>query len=131
MSVIESIMETIAKALPDKKVDPLIRHQDYVGQPLDRVDGQAKVQGEARFTRRIQSREPGVCSAGLQYDRQRNNSQDRFRSSGTGAGRAGRHHAPKYTPDESASDRGLPQHRQGLCAERSSDHAECRRALGR
>lgn len=50
MSVVESIMGTIAKALPDKKVDPLIRHQDYVGQPLDRVDGQAKVQGEARFT---------------------------------------------------------------------------------
>ncbi len=52
--VIESIMETIAKALPDKKVDPLIQHQDYVGQPLDRVDAQAKVQGEARFTAEFQ-----------------------------------------------------------------------------
>ena len=50
MSVVDSIMGTIAKALPDKKVDPLTHHQDYVGQPLDRVDGQAKVQGEARFT---------------------------------------------------------------------------------
>src|ERR1700678_3703401 len=50
MSVVESIMGTIAKALPDEKVDPLIQHRDYVGQPLDRVDGQAKVQGEARFT---------------------------------------------------------------------------------
>jgi xanthine dehydrogenase YagR molybdenum-binding subunit len=50
MSVVESIMGTIAKALPDKKVDPLIHHQDYVGQPLDRVDGEAKVQGEARFS---------------------------------------------------------------------------------
>ncbi len=54
MSVIESMMETIAKALPDKKVDPLIQHQDYVGQPLDRVDAQAKVQGEARFTAEFQ-----------------------------------------------------------------------------
>ncbi len=30
--------------------DPLIAHDGYVGKPLDRVDGQAKVQGEARFT---------------------------------------------------------------------------------
>ena len=50
MSVVESIIGTIAKALPDKKADPLIRRQDYVGQRLDRVDGQAKVQGEARFS---------------------------------------------------------------------------------
>ncbi|MGB6941927.1 MAG: xanthine dehydrogenase family protein molybdopterin-binding subunit [Bryobacteraceae bacterium] len=54
MSVIESMMETIAKALPDKKVDPLIQHQDYVGRPLDRVDARAKVQGEARFTAEFQ-----------------------------------------------------------------------------
>ena len=50
MSVIESVMETIAKALPDQKQDPLIARAGYVGQPLDRVDGQAKVQGQARFT---------------------------------------------------------------------------------
>lgn len=50
MSVVESMLETLAKALPDKKADPLIRHQDYVGRALDRVDGQAKVQGEARFS---------------------------------------------------------------------------------
>ncbi len=54
MSMVESMMETIAKALPDKKVDPLIQHHDYVGQPLDRVDAQAKVQGEARFTAEFQ-----------------------------------------------------------------------------
>ncbi|HEY2148745.1 MAG TPA: xanthine dehydrogenase family protein molybdopterin-binding subunit [Pirellulales bacterium] len=50
MTVMQSIMETIAKVLPDKKPDPLIAHQGYVGQSLDRVDGQAKVEGEARFT---------------------------------------------------------------------------------
>jgi xanthine dehydrogenase YagR molybdenum-binding subunit len=50
MSVIQSVMETIAKALPDKKEDPLIARKGYVGQPYDRVDGQVKVQGEARFT---------------------------------------------------------------------------------
>jgi len=50
MSLIQSVMETIAKALPDKKEDPLIARKGYVGQPYDRVDAQAKVQGEARFT---------------------------------------------------------------------------------
>lgn len=54
MSVIETVMETIAKALPDKKADPLIGHHGYVGRPFDRVDGQAKVQGEARFTAEFQ-----------------------------------------------------------------------------
>src|SRR3984885_8122815 len=50
MSVVQTIMETIAKVLPDQEVDPLIAHTDYVGQALPRVDGHAKVRGEARFT---------------------------------------------------------------------------------
>src|SRR6266700_942525 len=50
MSVVQTIMETIAKVLPDQEVDPLIAHTDYVGQALQRVDGHAKVVGEARFT---------------------------------------------------------------------------------
>jgi xanthine dehydrogenase YagR molybdenum-binding subunit len=50
MSVVQTIMETIAKVLPDQEVDPLIAHTDYVGQALQRVDGHAKVLGEARFT---------------------------------------------------------------------------------
>jgi len=50
MSVVQTIMETIAKVLPDREVDPLIAHTDYVGRALDRVDGHAKVVGEARFT---------------------------------------------------------------------------------
>ncbi len=50
MSVVQTIMETIAKVLPDQEVDPLIAHTDYVGQARQRVDGHAKVVGEARFT---------------------------------------------------------------------------------
>src|ERR1700686_704620 len=50
MSVVQTIMETIAKVLPDQEVGPLIAHIDYVGQALQRVDGHAKVVGEARFT---------------------------------------------------------------------------------
>jgi xanthine dehydrogenase YagR molybdenum-binding subunit len=50
MSVVQIIMETIAKVLPDQEVDPLIAPTNYVGQALQRVDGHAKVRGEARFT---------------------------------------------------------------------------------
>jgi|SRR5665213_4242714 len=50
MSIVETIMETVAKVLPNKEVDPLIAHTGYVGQALQRVDGHAKVRGEARFT---------------------------------------------------------------------------------
>lgn len=51
MSVIDSVIETIAKALPDsKKEDPLLARHAYVGKSYDRVDAQAKVLGEARFT---------------------------------------------------------------------------------
>jgi xanthine dehydrogenase YagR molybdenum-binding subunit len=50
MSVMQSILETIAKVLPDKEEDPLIARHAYVGRSFERVDGHAKVQGEARFT---------------------------------------------------------------------------------
>lgn len=50
MSVTQSFMETIAQYLPDKERDPLLERKAYVGQSLDRVDGRAKVEGEARFT---------------------------------------------------------------------------------
>ena len=54
MSVMQTIMETIAKVLPDKEVDPLIPHTEYVGQEVQRVDGHAKVVGEVRFTAEFQ-----------------------------------------------------------------------------
>jgi len=46
----QTIMETIAQYLPDKKRDPLIDHVRFVGTSVPRVDGPAKVRGEARFT---------------------------------------------------------------------------------
>ena len=51
MSVMQSIMETIAKVLPDKEEDPLIAHARLCRPGLwtaSTVD--AKVRGEARFT---------------------------------------------------------------------------------
>jgi xanthine dehydrogenase YagR molybdenum-binding subunit len=50
MSVIETVMATVAKFLPDKKRDPLIDHVGFVGKPFQRVDALVKVNGEARFT---------------------------------------------------------------------------------
>jgi xanthine dehydrogenase YagR molybdenum-binding subunit len=50
MSVMDSIVATVAKFVPDKKRDPLIDVDGYVGQSLERVDAHVKVQGEARFT---------------------------------------------------------------------------------
>jgi xanthine dehydrogenase YagR molybdenum-binding subunit len=50
MSVMESVMETVAKYRPDQERDPLTGRDGFVGKSLDRVDGQVKVRGEARFT---------------------------------------------------------------------------------
>jgi xanthine dehydrogenase YagR molybdenum-binding subunit len=50
MGVVETVMETLAQFLPDKKKDPLLGHTRFVGRSLPRVDGQVKVRGEARFT---------------------------------------------------------------------------------
>lgn len=49
MSVVTKIVETVAKVLPDGAPDPLIDSRGYLGKPLARVDGRAKVMGEARF----------------------------------------------------------------------------------
>jgi xanthine dehydrogenase YagR molybdenum-binding subunit len=49
MSVIDGVLETVAKVMPDQKPDPLIQHDGFLGQPLHRVEGGIKVKGEARF----------------------------------------------------------------------------------
>src|SRR5262245_52096853 len=51
MSLMRSVMETVAQAMPAKERDPLIdKSGGYLEQPLPRVDGHAKVTGQARFT---------------------------------------------------------------------------------
>ena len=51
MSLMKSVVETVAHFLPDPKRDSLIDHDDgFLGKPFDRVDAEAKVKGEARFT---------------------------------------------------------------------------------
>ena len=43
-------VSTGARFLPDKAPDPLRRAHKHLGKPLDRVDGRAKVTGQARFS---------------------------------------------------------------------------------
>jgi xanthine dehydrogenase YagR molybdenum-binding subunit len=51
MSLLRSVMETVARVMPERKRDPLLgKTGGYVGRPLPRVDGRMKVTGEARFT---------------------------------------------------------------------------------
>src|ERR1043166_5839254 len=50
MSLMQTIVATIARFWPDKKRDPLIDHVGFVGKSVARVDALAKVKGEARFT---------------------------------------------------------------------------------
>ena len=50
MSVPQNVVQTVAHFMPDKEPDPLMHKHGYVGKPFNRVDGQLKVKGEARFT---------------------------------------------------------------------------------
>src|SRR6202030_3898067 len=45
-----SVIDTVARIIPDQETDPFIGREGYVGQSLDRVDGHVKVKGEAQFT---------------------------------------------------------------------------------
>lgn len=49
MSLMQALMQRIARFTPDAEPDPLIQRRGYVGQPINRVDGPLKVTGEARF----------------------------------------------------------------------------------
>ena len=65
MSLIESVLGTVARYLPDKKPDPLLQREGFLGKPFPRVDGEVKVKGEARFTAEFHL--PGIVHAVLVY----------------------------------------------------------------
>ena len=65
MSVVKSMLETVAQFVPDKRRDPLIDHNGFLGRSLDRVDGNVKVKGEAPFTAEFQI--PDLVHAVLVY----------------------------------------------------------------
>ncbi|WP_462265746.1 xanthine dehydrogenase family protein molybdopterin-binding subunit [Mucilaginibacter sp.] len=65
MSIFLKIMETVVQFVPDQKPDQLIQKTNYVGRPIDRVDGQLKVTGEAKFTAEYALE--NICYAALAY----------------------------------------------------------------
>jgi xanthine dehydrogenase YagR molybdenum-binding subunit len=50
MSFIKKVIETAAQVMPDRDRDRLIDEHRFLGQPLDRLDGRAKVTGSAPFS---------------------------------------------------------------------------------
>ncbi len=65
MSVMQSVTETMARFMPDKKHDRLLERDGFLGKPLSRVDGEAKVRGQARFTAEFNF--PDLAYAALVY----------------------------------------------------------------
>lgn len=65
MSLTTKFLETIVQVMPDRQPDKLIQQKQYVGQPLDRVDGQLKVTGGATFSAEYQL--DNLCYAALAY----------------------------------------------------------------
>jgi len=49
MSVMQKVVTTVARYMPDAARDPLSDASGYIGHPLSRVDGSVKVTGAARF----------------------------------------------------------------------------------
>ena len=50
MSLLTQVMETVVPHLPGPAPDPMIGEGNAIGKPLNRVDGQLKVKGEATFS---------------------------------------------------------------------------------
>jgi xanthine dehydrogenase YagR molybdenum-binding subunit len=65
MSVMQTLIETIAQFMPDQKHDPLLDRDGFLGKPLYRVDGEVKVRGQARFTAEFDF--PDLSHAALVY----------------------------------------------------------------
>ncbi len=65
MSVMSTVLETMARFMPDKERDPLLNRDGFLGKPFSRVDAEVKVKGEASFTAEFQV--PNVAHAVLLY----------------------------------------------------------------
>ena len=132
MSVMQSIMETIAKVLPDQREGPAHCPPWRMSAGL-LTALTVKPKSKARRASRAEFKFDNMAYAVPVYS---TIAKGKIRKIDSGPAEeapgvlAVITHA-KYTPDESASDCGFPQYRQGLCVERSSDHAKRRSALGR
>lgn len=50
MSVMQKVLETVSRFVPDRDPDRLLHASGYIGAACSRVDGQVKVTGEAQFS---------------------------------------------------------------------------------
>ena len=50
MSIIKKVVDTVAHVLPDRDRDRVTDQHRYLGKPIDRLDGHAKVTGAAKFS---------------------------------------------------------------------------------
>lgn len=50
MSVLQKVVETVARVMPNRDRDELMKAHRYLGQPLDRLNSREKVTGAARFS---------------------------------------------------------------------------------
>ena len=79
MSLMQSLFETAARYLPDKRSDPFWIARVFWASLSPRVDGEVKVKGRGAFYRRVSTARDGPCGAGIQHDCQGYNLQDRYR----------------------------------------------------
>ncbi len=50
MSIVNKLMETVARVMPDRDRDELMQRHRYLGQPISRLNGREKVTGTAHFS---------------------------------------------------------------------------------
>ncbi len=50
MSIMKKVVETVAQVMPDRDRDRLTEQHQFLGQPMDRIDGRGKVTGSAHFS---------------------------------------------------------------------------------
>jgi xanthine dehydrogenase YagR molybdenum-binding subunit len=65
MDIVGKIAQAVVRVLPDREQDELRQAHRYVGQPLDRLDGRAKVTGAALFSAEYPI--PGLVHAALVF----------------------------------------------------------------
>lgn len=65
MSIMMKVMQSVAKVMPERSTDELINAQRYLGQPIARLSGPAKVTGSAQFSADYPM--AGLAHAALSY----------------------------------------------------------------
>ena len=65
MTIMKKVFDTVAHVMPDRERDKLTDQHRYLGKPIDRLDGYAKVTGTATFSAEYRVR--GLVHAALVF----------------------------------------------------------------